>query len=126
MAHGKRNTINNCQQYFTFVLYSPRERGGGGGGGGGGEVSPRKSVVQSPSASMTSRLASLSLSKWRAKCSSNRRIKISNLSLKYCSDFMDLLILKAHVHPNGFVFVLKRFFCQMQCFDWLPLLRSVA
>ena len=24
------------------------------------------------------------------------------------------------------VFVLKRFFCQMQCFDWLPLLRSVA
>ena len=24
------------------------------------------------------------------------------------------------------VFVLKRFFCRMQCFDWLPLLRSVA
>ena len=47
----------------------------------------------------------------------------------------DLLIskivvsLKAHVHPNGFArffFVLKWFFCQMQCFDWLPLLKSVA
>ena len=24
------------------------------------------------------------------------------------------------------VFVLKRFFCQTRCFDWLPLLRSVA
>ena len=24
------------------------------------------------------------------------------------------------------VFVLKRIFCQMQCFDWLPLLRSNA
>ena len=41
-----------------------------------------------------------------------------------------LTFFKAHVHPNGFarlwVFVLKRFLCQMQCFDWLPLLRRVA
>ena len=30
------------------------------------------------------------LSKWRAKCSSKRRIKISILPRKYCSDFLDL------------------------------------
>ena len=38
-------------------------------------------------------------------------------------------LLKAHVHPNGFArwcFCFKRFFCQMQCFDWPPLLSSVA
>ena len=34
------------------------------------------------------------LSKWRAKCSSKRRIKISILSRKYCSDFLDLEILR--------------------------------
>ena len=37
--------------------------------------------------------------------------------------------LKAHVHPNSIVrlcFVLKCIFCQMQCLDWLALLRSVA
>ena len=32
------------------------------------------------------------LLKWRAKCSSKRRIKISILSRKYCSDFLDLEI----------------------------------
>ena len=35
------------------------------------------------------------LSKWRTKCSSKRRIKISNLSRQYCSDFLDLEILRA-------------------------------
>ena len=34
------------------------------------------------------------LSKWRAKCSSKRRIKISILSRKYYSDFLDLEILR--------------------------------
>ena len=34
------------------------------------------------------------LSKWRAKCSSKRRIKISILSRKYRSDFLDLEILR--------------------------------
>ena len=32
------------------------------------------------------------LSKWRAKCSSKRQIKISNLSRKYCSDFFVLFL----------------------------------
>ena len=35
------------------------------------------------------------LLKWRAKCSSKRRIKISNLSRKYCSDFLDLEIFRS-------------------------------
>ena len=35
------------------------------------------------------------LSKWRAKYSSKRPLKISNLSRKYCSDFLDLKILRS-------------------------------
>ena len=61
-------------------------------GGRGEEVSPRKSVVQSACQYHASREW---LSKWLAKCSSKRRIKISNLSLKYCSDFLDLEILRS-------------------------------
>ena len=34
------------------------------------------------------------LSNWRPKCSSKRRIKLSNFSRKYCSDFLDLEILR--------------------------------
>ena len=40
------------------------------------------------------------------------------------SKFIGLLKAQTVLRPG--VFVLKRFFCQIQCFDWLPLLRSVG
>ena len=53
---------------------------------GGGKVSPRKSVVQSDCQyDVTSLVSDFQR---RAKCSSKRRIKISILSRKYCSDFL--------------------------------------
>ena len=66
--------------------YPPRRVGGGAGG----ELSLRKYVVQSACRSRVS-----DFSKWRAQCSSNWRIKISILSRKYCSDFLELAILRS-------------------------------
>ena len=61
-------------------------------GGGGEKVSPRKSVVQSACQYDVTSLVS-DFQRW-AKCSSKRRIKISILSRKYCSDFLVLEILR--------------------------------
>ena len=62
----------------TFTQYS------------GGKVSPRKSLFL-PACYVLRQW----LRKWQAKCSSTIRIKISNLSRRYCSDFLDLEILRS-------------------------------
>ena len=83
-------------QYFLDVLMITFKNGvrhelGWSNSGGGGRFLGGN-LWHSPPASMTSRVASVT-SKWRAKCSSRRRINISILSRKYCSDFLDLEVL---------------------------------
>ena len=57
----------------------------------GGKVSPRKSVVQSVfQYDVTSRVSDFQ--NGEQSVHRKRRIKISNLSRKYCSDFLDLEI----------------------------------
>ena len=61
-------------------------------GGGGEGVS--KEIFGTVTLPIWRHVSRQCLSKWRAKCSSKRRIKISILSRKYCSDFLDLEVLR--------------------------------
>ena len=89
--YGRRNRIS----WFKVSLnsssenYSPKccNRKGGG------VVSPRKSVV-TVHLPVWRHVTRQWLWKWQVKCSSKRRIKISNLSRKYCSDFLHLEFFK--------------------------------
>ena len=71
-----------------------RSRGVGGGGGKRGEDGVSKEIGGSVRLPVWRHVSRSWLSKCRTKCSSKRRIKISNLSPQYCSDFLDLEILR--------------------------------
>ena len=79
---------------MKFIIDQRSEgRGVVGGGGRGDDVS--KEIGGSVRLPVWRHVSRRWLSKWRTKCSSKRRIKISNLSRQYCSDFLDLEILRA-------------------------------
>ena len=90
-----------CSKAFSpvicFILFTASQKGGGGGGGGGG--CGKGSCLQgnlwdSPPAGMTSRVASATL-KMAGKVFIEETDKNSSiLSRKYCSDFLDLEILR--------------------------------
>ena len=77
-----------------------RSRGVGGGGGKRGD-GVSKEIGGSVRLPVWRHVSRQWLSKWRAKCSSKRRIKISNLSRKYCSDVLHLEIF-CHRKPDVF------------------------
>ena len=94
--YGRRNRIS----WFKVSLnsssenYSPKccNLGVGGEGGRAGSVS--KEIGGSDHLPVWRHVTRQWLSKWQVKCSSKRRIKISNFSRKYCSDFLHLEFFK--------------------------------
>ena len=101
--------------FFARILFQVSHFKRHQGRGWLGELSPRKSVVQSACHyDVTSRVSDFQngeqafpfgfgakkdrgkgFSVLTAKCSSERRIKISILPRKYCSDFLDLEIIRS-------------------------------
>ena len=75
--------LSSDKNITTFVSHAT--------GGGGGVSKEICGTVRLPVRRHVSRQW---LSKWREKCLSKRRIKNSISSRKYCSDFLDLEILK--------------------------------
>ena len=76
-----------------YYIYISTDRGvGGRGWGRGGEVPSRKLVVQSSCQYDVTSRAHVSDLQNGKQSSSKRRMKISNLSKKNCSDFLDLAI----------------------------------
>ena len=79
---------------MKFIIDQNGEGGEGGEGRGkGDDVS--KEIGGSVRLPVWRHVSRRWLSKWRTKCSSKRRLKISNSSRQYCSDFLDLEILRA-------------------------------
>ena len=94
----------NCREVILklSIIFS-HTRGGGG--------CLQGNLWYSPPASIWRHVSRQRLSNWRAKYSSKRRIKLSILSRKYCSDFLNLEILRFLLSKKTRL----KYFFEMKC-----------